>query len=784
MTTYDLTLAVVALALLALAPTLLSRMLRVARGRRRVARTIGLAALAGGALFAFFFLAASVLWPQPALGSEPMAVVAAWCTATVALVLFAAIAARHAMRGATGPAIGLATSITLLQAAHASGVPMTWPGHGAAILAGLAGAVVLGWMAVECRRRSRKDALLASMILVPLALLAAVDAAPGGAVDPLAMMVGCAALFLIAAGALIAEIARRTKIARRTRLRTVPPLPDLELSSQPMLVCRGDRVLGTNAALELLLSRQENPGRHETTGRQENPGRQNDPANLTLDHLIRRSDGTSLAAERPPLEGAVLAADGSPVPVAIDQRPLRGFDRTVRCLTLTDLRPARVLERQIRSIERHDAETGLLNALGIGEAIDARVSSCRGTERSFGLLCLQLAGVRAIRQIHGRDACTALVARAATRIAPSLGPDDVLGYLGGEQFAVLHDANPASLAEGIRAAFHSPLDIGGITAGITIAAGWAAYPVHGQDGAGLLAAAESAAIAACEGTTGTIAFDEATRAAVENRRALVCDLGRAIERDQLSLVYQPLVYIATGEPFGHEALLRWHHPTRGDIPPDIFIPLAERAGLIGPIGEWVLDRACAEAATWEQPLSVSVNVSVLQLLGRDFPASVRAVLHTTGLEAARLELEVTETAVAAKGQRALEALRVLRALGVRLSLDDFGAGFSSFGALRSFRFDRIKMDRSLVQNADRDKRLATLVRAIAAMTRSLGVSLVAEGIETVGECEFLRGERLLEGQGYLFGRPCAAPRFQRAIAPTRLAVTGSTGERGRRRVLV
>jgi predicted signal transduction protein with EAL and GGDEF domain len=480
----------------------------------------------------------------------------------------------------------------------------------------------------------------------------------------------------------------------------------------------------------------------------------------------------------------VLAADGSLLPVSIDRRPLRGFDLTVGCLALTDLRSARALERQIRSIERHDAETGLLNVLGIGEAIEARIASCRGTERSFGLLCLQLAGVRAIRQIHGREACRALVARAAERIAPHLAPNDMLGYLGGEQFAVLHDANPASLADLIRAAFHSPLDAGGINAGITVAAGWATYPAHAQDGAGLLAAAESSAIAACEGATGAIAFDETTQAAVENRRALVCDLARAIERDQLSLVYQPQVYIATGEPFGHEALLRWHHPTRGDVPPDIFIPLAEKAGLIGPIGEWVLDRACAEAATWEQPLSVSVNVSVLQLLASDFPASVRAVLHATGLDAARLELEVTETAVATKGQRALEALRVLRALGVRLSLADFGAGFSSFGALRSFRFDRIKMDRSLVQNADRDKRLATLVRAIAAMTRGLGVSLVAEGIETVGECEFLRGERLVEGQGYLFGRPCAPPHFQRASAPARLAVASSAGERRRRRVMV
>jgi predicted signal transduction protein with EAL and GGDEF domain len=775
-TTYDLTLAVVALSLLATASTSLSRMHRLA-GHGRPAGQLGLAAGAGIALFAFFFVAASILWPQRPLGSEPAAMLAGGCMAAATFILVAAIAARPALRGVSGPAVGLATSITLLQAVHALDVPMTWPEHGLAILAGLAGSVSLGWPALVRPRPSHRSALLVSMILAPLALLAAVGAAPGGAADPLALMAGCAALVLSGTAALIAEV------ARRARVRSAVPLPDLDLCSQPMLLRRGDDVLGMNVALRGLIGGQEKNAASPSLDHLSLD-------HLSLDRLILRGDGTRLAGEPLPAEACLVAADGSCHPVRIDERPVRAPDHTIRCLTLTDLRPARALERQIRWIERHDAETGLLNALGLGEAIDARIASCRGTGRGFSLVSLQLAGIRAIRQMHGRIACAALLARAAERIAPHLAPAHVLGttdalaILGGEQFAILHEGDPASLAERLRAAFRSPLEADGITVGIGIAAGWADYPAHAEDSAGLLAASEASMVVTCEGARGTIAFDETMRAAIDNRRALVRDLARAIEREELCLVYQPQVYIATGEPFGYEALLRWHHPTRGDVPPDIFIPLAEKAGLIGPIGEWVLDRACAEAATWERPLSISVNISVLQLMASDFPASVRAILEASKLEAARLELEVTETAVAARGQRALEALRVLRALGVRLSLDDFGAGFSSFGALRSFRFDRIKMDRSLVQNADRDKRLATLVRAIAAMTRGLGVSLVAEGIETVGECAFLRGERLVEGQGYLFGRPSAPPRFQRAFPPSRLVVASPEGERRRRRVLV
>ena len=472
---------------------------------------------------------------------------------------------------------------------------------------------------------------------------------------------------------------------------------------------------------------------------------------------------------------------GSLLPVAVSSRTVPGR-KGVISYALTNLSRLRRAEEEIAMLRFRDPRTGLLNASGVADTLDRRLAACRRNRQPTTLLCFELPNLPSLRRMHGSEVGMALLARAGERLAALLGADDALGRLGDDRFALIHcgDGGQALLAA-IAASFDEPVEAGEVAAILEIAAGCATYPRDATDAAALLAAAETALIVATERGIAFQVFDESSHVAVGNRRALIRDLMRAVEHDQLWLVYQPQVYIATGEPFGFEALLRWTHPTRGPIAPDFFIPLAEKSGAIRPIGDWVLSRACSEASSWTPPLSISVNVSVMQLLAPTFALTVRETLRATGLAPERLELEITETAVAAHGQRALEALRELKLVGVRLSLDDFGAGFSSFGALRAFRFDRIKMDRSLVQNADRDKRSAALVRAIAAMTRSLGVSLVAEGIETMGECAFLRSERLVEGQGYLFGRPCAQPDF-RERAP--MPLTAGTVERRRQRALV
>ena len=211
-----------------------------------------------------------------------------------------------------------------------------------------------------------------------------------------------------------------------------------------------------------------------------------------------------------------------------------------------------------------------------------------------------------------------------------------------------------------------------------------------------------------------------------------------------------------GEILGFEALVRWRHPVRGMIPPLDFIPLAEETGLILPLGEWVLRKSCAEAARWDKPLSIAVNLSPLQLNQPNLPQIVHEILIETGLSPMRLELEVTESALFKDYQRALDNLRRLKAMGVRIAMDDFGTGFSSLSTLQSFPFDKIKVDKSFVENIHRDARATVIVKAVLGLGRSLDIPVVAEGVETDEQLQFLRGEDCAEVQGYAIGRPAPA----------------------------
>jgi EAL domain-containing protein (putative c-di-GMP-specific phosphodiesterase class I) len=244
----------------------------------------------------------------------------------------------------------------------------------------------------------------------------------------------------------------------------------------------------------------------------------------------------------------------------------------------------------------------------------------------------------------------------------------------------------------------------------------------------------------------------------------VTELRRAIEGGQLALHYMPLASAADGRLCGFEALVRWIHPERGLIPPLDFIPLAEDCGLIGPLGEWVLRRACADAAIWPEDIRVAVNLSPRQLHHADLPALVCGVLHTSGLAAERLELEITETALFADTPRALDNLRALKARGVRIAMDDFGTGFSSLASLQSFPFDKLKIDKSFVQAIHDDERSTAIVRAVLGLGHSLGMPVVAEGVETDAQLAFLRAEGCAEVQGFGIGRPAPLESFIDMIA--------------------
>ena len=249
-------------------------------------------------------------------------------------------------------------------------------------------------------------------------------------------------------------------------------------------------------------------------------------------------------------------------------------------------------------------------------------------------------------------------------------------------------------------------------------------------------------------------------AEVRDRRMVEHDLRLAVARDELRLVYQPQKEARSGAVTGFEALLRWQHPTRGAISPVVFIPIAEETGAILEIGDWVLRTACREAAAWTVPLTVAVNVSAVQLYNEKFVQELHQILLETGLSPHRLELEITETALVRDFNRALTTLRQLKAFGIRIAMDDFGTGYSSLSNLRAFPFDKIKIDGSFIKSVGTNDQAATIVRAVLGLGRGLRLPVLAEGVETAAELQFLQDELCDEVQGYLLGRPAAIGSFR------------------------
>jgi predicted signal transduction protein with EAL and GGDEF domain len=299
------------------------------------------------------------------------------------------------------------------------------------------------------------------------------------------------------------------------------------------------------------------------------------------------------------------------------------------------------------------------------------------------------------------------------------------------------------------------------TNSISTSIGIALYPDDATDRQSLLTHADTALYRAKTEGRNTYRFFEARMGAeVRERRMLEHDLRLAIARDELRLVYQPQKEVQSGIVTGFEALLRWKHPTRGEISPAMFIPIAEETGAILEIGDWVLKTACREAAMWTAPLTVAVNVSAVQLYNANFVQELHQILLETGLSPRHLEIEITETALVRDFNRALTTLRLIKALGIRIAMDDFGTGYSSLSNLRAFPFDKIKIDGSFIKSVNSNGQAATIVRAVLGLARGLGLPVLAEGVETDAELQFLQDELCDEVQGYLLGRPAAISSFR------------------------
>jgi diguanylate cyclase (GGDEF)-like protein len=470
-----------------------------------------------------------------------------------------------------------------------------------------------------------------------------------------------------------------------------------------------------------------------------------------------------IANPNQPMEASLQHCDGTIVPVQIILRPIDFAGRPHQVIAVRDLRARDAAAKRIRYLAQYDALTALPNRSFFTEQVDQAIAALRPGDR-LAVLCINLDRFKEVNDLLGYAAGDKVLQSAGARIAALLDGGHMVARLGGDEFAVLltglADAVAAGkLAERILAALDAA-DSAAASGSIAVSIGIALCRDDATDREALLARAGMAlSHAKAEGGATYRMFEAGMGDAARDRLLMESDLRHAIADGQMSLAYQPQESMG-GTAIGFEALLRWNHPTRGAVRPDIFIAIAEESGTIVSIGEWVLRTACAEAATWKQPLTIAVNVSAVQIYHDGFVQMVHQVLLETGLPASRLELEITETALIRDFNRALSALRRVKALGVHIAMDDFGTGYSSMSNLRAFPFDKIKIDRSFIQSINTNRQAAAIVRAILVLGTGLELPVLAEGVETAAELEFLRDAQCDEVQGYLLGRPADIGQFR------------------------
>ncbi|WP_249137111.1 putative bifunctional diguanylate cyclase/phosphodiesterase [Bradyrhizobium canariense] len=427
-------------------------------------------------------------------------------------------------------------------------------------------------------------------------------------------------------------------------------------------------------------------------------------------------------------------------------------------------------QERISHLAHHDALTDLPNRSAFNAELSERLERAQKAPTSFAVLSLDLDRFKEVNDVFGHPVGDMLMRAAAERLAAE-SDGAFVARIGGDEFMILMPDDVCreevlGLGERLVEAIGNELAVDDYLSRVGLSVGIALYPDDGADAATLLANADSALYRAKREGRGRVCFFESEMdQELRDRRLLVHDLRQALEQNQLLVYFQPQARM-DGEVIGFEALLRWNHPTRGFVPPDQFIPLAEENGLIIEIGEWVLREACREAASWPRPLQVAVNLSPVQFQAGDLEGSIHQILLETGLAPTRLEVEITEGVLIGDFTRALNLLRRLKALGIRIAMDDFGTGYSSLSYLQSFPFDKIKIDRSFISNLEASPQSAEIVRAVLSLAHALNMPVVAEGVETEAQRAFLAREACEEMQGYLIGRPDLIGRYLDLVGVT------------------
>jgi diguanylate cyclase (GGDEF)-like protein/PAS domain S-box-containing protein len=569
------------------------------------------------------------------------------------------------------------------------------------------------------------------------------SALPGGW-----LAVGVAIASLAILGLALAGVVLDIREQRRSELE-VDRMRDLaDASVEGLLVCDGGTIVSVNTSFSILTC-------------------------LTTANLAGRELGSCfpdevavtnlLSQPNQAVETDLRHLDGALTPVELILRPIVFAGRPHQVIAVRDLKARKDAEKHIYFLAHHDALTRLPNRSHFNARIDKEIAAMTRGDR-LAVLCLDLDRFKEVNDLFGHAAGDKVLQIVASRVAAVLGERQMMARLGGDEFAILMPdiTGPAAashLAETILEALRASDEVS--ETHIATSIGIAICPDDATDRQSLLTHADTALYRAKTDGRNTYRFFEAKMGAeVRDRRLLEHDLRLAISRTELRLAFQPQKETRSGEVTGFETLLRWDHPLRGEISPAVFIPIAEETGTILQIGDWVLKTACREAATWTQPLKIAVNVSPVQLSNPNFVQELHQILLDTGLSPRRLEIEITETALIRDFNRTLAMLRQIKTLGIGIAMDDFGTGYSSLSNLRAFPFDRIKIDRSFIKSVNSNGQAATIVRAVLGLGRGLGLPVLAEGVETDAELQFLRDEMCDQVQGYLLGRPAAISDFR------------------------
>jgi len=435
--------------------------------------------------------------------------------------------------------------------------------------------------------------------------------------------------------------------------------------------------------------------------------------------------------------------------------------------TFTDITERKIVERRITHASRHDVLTRMPNRLVFHEELERAAENLRERGGQFAVLYLDLDRFKAVNDSLGHHIGDVLLQQATARLCAKLQRDDIIARLGGDEFAVLACGagreRAKMLAGELIDALQAPFDLGGRVVSIGASIGIACAPQDGEDADRLIKAADRALYRAKQTGRNTYrTFESGMDREVVERQTLEIDLREALERNELSLAFQPVMMVADARVVSCEVLLRWTHPVRGEVPRSILIPLAEETGLIVRIGAWVMQQACLAATRWGKGIGVAVNVSAVQF-DHDLVDTIESALAASGLAPERLAIEITESVLIREGDQVLAILKRIQARGVRIALDDFGTGFSSLSYLRRFPLDTIKIDKSFIAAIDEPK-TAAIIDIIVNLGERLDLDITAEGVETLHELETICAKGCTHVQGYLISRPLPERAFHEFLA--------------------